>query len=145
MVECKPRLDSSHDVIAQLMWTTGRACLATGRRILESSLNSPQHHRRVHHGDHDESGRPTNAMHLPKQSIEIGDVVDHQPANNTVEGSVLKWQRLGEIVNPKNDIRLSSLYTRSFQHRLGEIERMDNRPCGRKPYGVPTCATADVG
>lgn len=56
MVENEPGPCSGDDVIAQLMGETGWTDFASTDGILESGLNSSQHHCRVHHRDDDETG-----------------------------------------------------------------------------------------
>jgi len=133
MIEGKPGLRGGHDVVAQLMATTGRTDFASTGRVPESGLNSSQHHRGMHHGDHDEAGRPTNAVYFTEQAAKICDVVNDQPANNPVKSSIVEWQWRCQVVCAKDNTQGASLCSRSGQHSFRKVHRLNDRSRCREP------------
>ena len=72
----------------------------------------------MHYGDDNKPGRTAYPAHLAKQPDEISDMVDHQPAEDTVERFVRVGQRFGQFVYVKHDVQISVLGTRTGQHAV---------------------------
>jgi hypothetical protein len=98
----------------------------------------------VHHGYHHPPTGFHHPLHLCKQQIQIGDVIEHQGTHNQIESPRSEGETRSQIVLSKTDIRRACLRPRPIQHPLRKINRRDLRPRLLQLDTVPPRSTPDI-
>ena len=76
--------------------------------------------------------------------IQILDVLEYESAHDSIEGSVLEWKTILEIVKNKLHRVGPGLQARLRQHSLGEIKSRNDCTRAREPQRVASRSAAQV-
>ena len=126
------------------MSAASRASLDAGFWIGKTCLHSLEHHRWMNHGHRDETVGMTDTPHFSKQPVEVGNVIDHQSAYNSLELIIIEWQVHFEIVLKENNVAVWSLGTCLVQHSLGKVDSRDVGALIMQCDCMPPRAASDI-
>ena len=76
--------------------------------------------------------------------IQVPDVLEHEPAHDSIEGSVLEWKAFLEIVHKEPHRVSPRLLAGLRQHAFRVIQGGNDCAGAREPQGVASRAAAQV-
>jgi len=106
----------SHDKVADLVWIAPGFNGLSRIWVRKLCLDSSEEQRGMHRCEHCTTLGTEDTADFREEMIQILDVLEHEPAHDSIEGSVLEWKTFLEIVNKKLHRVGPRLLARLCQH-----------------------------